>query len=478
MVSRGFIKSSLIYTLAGMLPMASAIVLLPLYLINLSTEAYGALVIYLVFTFLVQIVITFSFDASIYIHYHELKDDKKKLGGFVSTAFIFMLIAGLVVTVLLAVTGDLIFSLSVPGKDVSFYPYGIASVGAGVFQAIFKVHTSFLQTRQKAETFLWSNVMSFSLIALCIIIGFQIFPHSLAGPILGRLVGSFVPFVWVLARVFREFGFQFDVTWLRNSFSYNVYTFIYQLQQWVINQFDRILMLFYLTLADVGVYDFALKCLIPIELLMNSLHNSFYPKVVGALMGKTDQTFSVEINRYYHGLTAIVMLLISGSVLVVPIAIYLFDKTDYMEAIQYIPYLAGIYFFRTMRLYFGVPYNTLKFTKPLPVIYVVVVAIKIVLMVLLMNKFRIYGVIAASMVSAIAELFMLKYFMRNRFKYVFNTWKIVIAPVTVMLLMIVIEPFISAPSAWIAHSAYFIFCVILLWWIYRNEIKLIYPFKG
>ena len=82
--------------------MASAIVLLPLYLINLSTEAYGALVIYLVFTFLVQIIITFSFDASIYIHYHELKKDHEKLRAFVSTAFIFMLIAGLVVTIVLA----------------------------------------------------------------------------------------------------------------------------------------------------------------------------------------------------------------------------------------------------------------------------------------------------------------------------------------------------------------------------------------
>lgn len=460
-----------------MLPMASAIVLLPLYLLNLSTEAYGALVVYLVFTFLVQIVITFSFDASIYIHYHELKDDKQKLRTFVSTAFVFMLMAGAIVTLLLAVTGDLIFSLSDPGKNVSFYPYGIASVGAGVFQAIFKVHTSLLQTRQKAETFLWSNVMSFSLIAICIIIGFQIFPHSLAGPILGRLVGAFVPFVWVLIRVFREFGIHFDLAWIRSSFSYNGYTFIYQLQQWVINQFDRILMLFALSLADVGVYDFALKCLIPIELLMNSLHNSFYPKVVGALMGKTDQSFSVEINRYYHGLTAVVMLLISGSVLVVPIAIYLFDKTDYMEAIQYIPYLAGIYFFRTMRLYFGVPYNTLKYTKPLPIIYVVVVAIKVVLMFLLMNKFRVYGVIAASMASAVVELFLLKHFMRNRFIYVFNTWKIVIAPVAVMLVMIFIEPFVSPASAWIAHTGYFVFCVMLLWWIYRNEIKLLIPFK-
>ena len=88
------------------------------------------------------------------------------------------------------------------------------------------------------------------------------------------------------------------------------------MQQWIINQFDRILMLFYLSLANVGVYDFAVKCLIPVELLMNSLHSSFYAKVVGTVMAQPTKKSSPEINRYYHGLTAFVMLLICGSILV------------------------------------------------------------------------------------------------------------------------------------------------------------------
>jgi len=461
-----------------MLPMASAIILLPLYINHLSTEAYGALVIYLVFTFLVQIITTFSFDTSIYIHYHEYKDDPRKLSKFISSAFIFMLIIGCGVTLVLALAGNLLFELTVPGKKVSFYPYGIASVGAGVFQAIFKVHSSLLQTREKGETFFWSNVLSFSLIAISIVVGLQLYPHSLAGPVVGRLVGAIIPCVWVLIRVFREFGFHFDFAWLRSSFGFNAYTFIYQIQQWIINQFDRILMLFSLSLADVGIYDFAVKCLIPIELLMNSLHNSFYPKVVGALMGKTDQSSAIEVNRYYHGLTATVMLLISGSVLFLPIAIRLFaDKPGYQQAIQYIPYLAGIYFFRTMRLYFAIPYNTLKYTKPLPLIYIAVVAIKVVLMLLLMNELRIYGVIIASMASSIVEVYLLKYYMRDRFRYIFNPWKIIIAPVIVMLIVVGIEPFTTPSISLTVHIFYFIICVGLLWWIYRNELKLMNPLK-
>lgn len=459
--------------------MASAVVLLPLYIDQLTTEAYGALTIYMVFTFLVQILVTFSFDSSVYIHYHEFKNDAKKLSTFIGTAFVFMLITGAVVALILAVGGDLLFNLVLPGRHISFYPYGLASVGAGVFQAIFKVHTSLLQTREKPETFFWSNVFSFSIIAICIVIGLQLYPHSLAGPVVGRFVGSFLPFIWVLVRVFREFGIHYDFTWLRSSFSFNAYTFIYQIQQWIINQFDRVLMLFYLSLSDVGIYDFAVKCLIPIELLMNSLHNSFYPKVVSSLMGKTDQTFSKDINRYYHGLTGIVMLLVCGSVLTLPIIISFFKgKSNYHEAVQYIPYLGAVYFFRTMRLYFAVPYNTLKFTKPLPVIYISIVAIKIVLMLLLMRRFEIYGVVIASLVSSIAEVYLLKRFIQDKFRYVFNPLKIIVAPVALMLVMVLTEPFVAEPFSLGIHIIYMVGCILLLWWVYRNEVQLVNPFRS
>jgi len=462
-----------------MLPMASAIILLPLYIHHLSTEAYGALSVYLVFTLLVQIVVTFSFDTSVYIHFHELKGDKKKLSVFISSAFIFMFLIGLVVSILLAGTGGLLFHLVLPDRNISFYPYGLASVGAGIFQAIFKVHSSLLQSREKPETFFWSNVLSFSLIAFFIVVGLQLYPNSLAGPIMGRLAGSVIPCLWAVVRIFREFGFHYDFTWLRSSFSFNAYTFIYQIQQWIINQFDRILMLFFLSLADVGVYDFAIKCLIPIELLMNSLHSSFYPRVVSAVMAQSEKGSSPEINRYYHGLTAVVMLLICGSILFLPWAIEVFvSKPDYHEAIQYVPYLAVIYFFRTMRLFFSVPYGILKYSRPLPLIYLVVSVLKIALMTLLISRLTIFGVIMASLISALVEIILLKKSLKNMFQFKFNLFKIVLAPLILLVLIIVMEPVIGLQYPNPTHLFYLMSCGGLLWWAYRNEIQLINPFRA
>ena len=458
--------------------MASAVILVPFYIAYLTTDLFGELSIYLAFSLLVQILVTFSFDTSVYIHFHEFKADKQKLSTFVSSAFIFMMLIGLGVGVLLTVTGDLLFRLVLAKQQLSFYPYGLAAVGVGIFQSIFKVHSSLLQSRERPDIFLWSNVLSFFLIAAFTIVGLKLYPNTLTGPVTGRLLASVITGVWVLFRIFREFGFRTDFTWLWSSFNFNIYTFIYQVLQWVINYFDRFLIAFFLLMSDVGVYDVAIKCLVVIELLMNGLHNSFYPKVVSGIMAQTEKGSVPELNRYYHGLTAVVMLLICGCILFFPWLIDAFvTKPDYREAIRYIPYLSILYIFRTMRLYFAVPYGILKYVRPMPVIYIVISGLKILLVVLLVREFKIYGVIAASLVSVGAEIVLLRLNLRGKFRFRFNLFKVVLAPVMLFLLVIALEPWLGTKYPLLLHSFYILFCLALLGWVYRNEIKLIDPWR-
>ena len=108
-------------------------------------------------------------------------------------------------------------------------------LGQGHFKPCLKYTAALLQSREKPETFFWSNVLSFTMIASFTIIGLELYPNSLMGPIVGRLLAAFIAGIWVLARIFREFGFKYDFTWLRSSFGFNTYTFIYQILQWIIN---------------------------------------------------------------------------------------------------------------------------------------------------------------------------------------------------------------------------------------------------
>ncbi|MBL7856196.1 MAG: oligosaccharide flippase family protein [Cyclobacteriaceae bacterium] len=476
-ISKEFIKSSLIYTLAGILPMASAILLLPFYIAGLDTSDYGALSIYLAFSLLIQILVTYSFDTSLYIHFHEYKGDKNKLAAFISSAFILMLFIGIGITVILFTIGDIFFRHIFSEKPISFYPYGLMAAGAGIFQALFKVHSNLLQSREKPALFFWSNLISFLMIAAFTILGLIWYPNTLVGPVGGRLLAAFISGLWAIGRIAWEFGWHFNFPLLRSSFSFNFYAFIYQLQQWVINYFDRFVMLFFLPLSSIGVYDFAIKCLLIIEFILNGLHNSFYPKVVKVMMAQDEKKSTLEINRYYNVFSAAIMLLTCFCILVIPVAIdwfvtsgYVRAKSDYILSVEYLPFIAVLYLIRPIRLYFAVPYNILKYTKPLPWIYIIVSVTKIILMIVLISSMKIYGVILSTAISAVLEFVLLRYYMRQKFTYQYNIFKILVAPLVLLAIIVSGELFLLQNSV-ILHSVYLLVCISLLYWAYRKEIK-------
>lgn len=474
MISRKFIKRSFVYTIAGALPVASALLLLPFYIGYLSTAEYGALSIYLAVSILVQILATYSFDSSLYIHYHEYKKAPERLNVFVSSAFVFILITGAAIGVAAFIIGDFLLSIFFPDIQVSFYPYGTCSVGIGIGQAIFKVFSNLNQAREKAETYMWSNITMFTLIAIFTIVGLKLYPSSLVGPLVGRLMASVIMMIWCLYRVFAQFGFHFDFHWLRTSFSFNNYTFLYQIQQWVVNYFDRLLLAMFLPLHYVGIYDFGLKCMVAIEVILNSLHNSFYPKVIGQIMDQKTKESTQEINRYYYGTTSVIMLLTTVCVLAFPILIEWFVwKKAYLDSVVYLPLLASPYLFKVLRFYFVSPYGPLKKVQDLSKAYFVLSVLKVALMMVLIPNLELYGVIIASVVTTIAEVILLQYFIRNSYRFKYNKWKLIFGPFIIFAMILSLEFVVPGAYRTLLHVAYCLVCGILLFWVYRNELRLL-----
>jgi O-antigen/teichoic acid export membrane protein len=456
--------------------MASAVILLPFYILYLPTEVYGALSVCLAFSYLVQVIVTFSFDSSLYIHYHELKDTPSKLRAFISSSFFFMLGWGLVVGLVLSAFGHIIFMLILPNSAISFYPYGFIATGVGIFQAIFKVHGNLLQTREKPEPFLWSNVFTFLVIATATIAGLKLFPGTMVGPLGSRLLAGLLSCGWVLFRVFREFGFHAKSPWRLTSFSFNAYTFVYQLQQWSVNYLDRFLILFFMPLSAVGIYDFAVKCLVPIELLLNGLNAAINPKVIKLI--NVQKRSSLEINRYFYGLVSMIMLIICLSIIFIPPVIDIFNiKSGYAKSLQYIPYLAAIYVLRSMRVYFVVPYMVLKKMRRLTILNFFIALLKAALMALLIVQWELFGVIISSLAVYAIEVVLLWYYLRKDYEMQFNVFKLMIAPVMLLLLIMLAEPFIGTVYPLQTHLGFGVFCVALLWFAYRNEIKMLDPFN-
>ncbi len=451
--------------------MASAILLLPFYLAYLSPSLYGSFALYSGFAMLVQIFVTYSFDTSVYTYFHEYKHDKEKLAKFVSSAFTFILLLGALTALAFAFIGNWVFANVYSESKILFYPYGLLSVVTALFQAAIKINSSLLQTQEKAISFLWLNLLSFSLIAFLTIGGLLLFPNDLMGPITGRFLAVAITGLWVVASIYRQFGFHFDFALLKSTLGFNQPVLLYQLIQWFNTYYDKVVMQFYLPLEQIGIYDFAYKCMSSIEFVLVGLYNSFTPKVLGMVALQTEKKTTPEINRYYHGLTAVIILLVGLSIFIFPMLLQWVNKPSYLGAIVWMPFIAVTYLFRSMRFYVAMPYAALKYSKPLPYFYFIIVAAKLSLMIALLPRYGVMGVIVATWVGYALEVVILYFGIRLKMRVRFNVFKLVTAPMVIAMLIIILEPLWGAAHPWVAHPFYIVMGGVLLLWAYRNELS-------
>src|SRR5687767_10943223 len=111
MISKAFIKSSLLFTVGGALPMLASIILLPFYTNRLSDVHYTQVLFYISISLLFQILFSFSIESYFGIKYTQLSEDTAMQKKFVGTTSTILLFIGAGLLLLTAIFGNSLFSL-------------------------------------------------------------------------------------------------------------------------------------------------------------------------------------------------------------------------------------------------------------------------------------------------------------------------------------------------------------------------------
>ena len=163
MIGKGFIKSTIIYSIVGSLPLASGFILLPLFAVHLGSNVYGQLALYTAFTMLIQIIINLSLDYGLQITYFENKSEQLNLEKRIGTLVSGMLIVGLLFILILSITGQFLFRKIFPDSGLEFFPFGFYSLITAFFNGFSKSYNNLLVNQQKPVTFFWINLLNFAL---------------------------------------------------------------------------------------------------------------------------------------------------------------------------------------------------------------------------------------------------------------------------------------------------------------------------
>jgi len=473
MISRTFFKSSLIYTIVGALPYASGFLLIPWFTAYLSPAQFGINALFISLMYFVQILASFGLDMSAGVLYFDHKDDKIELKKFLGTIFIGLIVSGIIVFLMFTLGGIRLFDLTFSGANVlELIPFGLFTIISGVFNGIFKTYSALLVNQQRPERFFWINISNFFLTIGASLVLIYLYPYTLYGPIVGRMIPAILSASLCLILLVTEYGLHWETAYVRKIVNFTTPLMLYALLTWVVSYIDRFIILRFMTDPTyVGIYDFGVKLVLGIELLLVGLVNVVNPKVYTIWKDQHLNRSTIEVNRYYNGLTAFVLLLIPLFVLLAPILIPLVIKKEiYYQAFGLLAILAAGYASRIWFYMFMAPLMFFKRTKVMPRIFAASAIFEIVAAIFMIQWLGLMGAVWVNFLVKPLQALLLYLESRKVFHYSFNPWKIIYLPVIFMSLVLVSEAFITNQTRILFHAAQLLASILLVWFAYRREL--------
>lgn len=473
MISKKFLKSSIIYSLVGALPYTTGVVLIPFFTYRLTPEQFGVNALYFTFMTFVQLMSTFGLETYIGINYYEYKNDKQRLREFIGTILMSLIVIGTTLFFVLLFSGSAIFSLVFSNTTaMQFFPYGLITVFSALFNGFFKSYSSLLINQQRPERFFWLNISNFILTLAASLTLLYLFPYTLYGPILGRLIPAAVVGLISILLILQEFGIHFRKELLRGVWSFCAPMVVYAAMVWIVNYIDRyVIAHFMVNPMYVGIFDFAVKISLGIDLLQIGLANTIHPKVYTIWKDQNLRKSTVEVNRYYNGLTALTLLVIPLVVIVVPLLVPLIVKKEiYYQAFGYLPLLCLGFAFRPLYYLFMAPLFYFRKTKALPKVFFYSATFQVVICSLLVWKFGIMGAVWSNFLVKPVQALVLFTESRKVFSFHLNRWKIVYLPLIVIAAGLACEVVSTPATQTLIYSGLFLLTASMVFLVYRNEL--------
>jgi O-antigen/teichoic acid export membrane protein len=472
MISKNLIKSSLIYTVFGALPMVSGFILLLFYTnINyINKSDFGAFIIYISFTLFVQTLINLGLDTYIGVSYFENKHNKlinkSKIGAITG----YLLLWGLIVSVIFSLSGENIFRLVFQSKDIFFYPYGFMAVITAFCNSYFKTYTNLLINQEKSTRFALVNSVNFILTLGISLSGLFLYPLTLVGPMWGRLLSGIGIFLIAFISFSVEFPFRITLgNELKHALRFSLPVLLFLLLSWSISNIYPFIMKYFMTLNDVAIFGLVIQLTLLVEFLLNGMSSAIIPKVFGLIVDKKLTGSTPELNKYFSGFNAFALLVIPASSFFIPLILPLIISKDYEASFIFLSMLNIGFASRGLYNYFLTPIYIFKKTNVLPKMYLITAIFQIIITVLLIKYFGIWGAVFANLITKVIQNLFLFLASRKFFIYKFNALKFIWLPLIITIVIICSEYFVTLYNIHIIRLLQMAFSYLIVYIFYRNE---------
>ncbi|MGL5892152.1 MAG: lipopolysaccharide biosynthesis protein [Bacteroidia bacterium] len=476
MISGRFIKSSILYSVGGTLPMASGFILLPFYTSALTIAQFAWLGIYISISLLLQVVVSYSTDTFLGVNYLKVKDNKDDSDKMLHQIFSFILAAGVIFLLLSFFIGDWTFSNWIDRSgNVVFYNYGWMTVLTAICNGFFKTYTNYHVYTQRVWRYFYLNLANFFLTIIISIIGLKLSPGTLDGPIYGRLLSGAGIFIICLFFLIRENRFRFNFSLPEGFHKFCFPYMVYLLMIWIVANIDRFIINNNLDSNTLGVYDFALKCVILIEFVQGGIAAAFYPEIFAIWRKSGKEETTKESNKYFNTFSSINIFIAAAMTIGLPLVLpWVIPNKEYHESFAIMGILIASYVTRALYHYFLTPLLYLQKTSVLPKVFGITAIMQIAGTYFFIDVWGIKGVIVMAVLIKIAQVVFLWLFARKHFVFSMNPVKMILLPGLYILSVFIIWLINPETFSFLWAILVFVTFTVLIAIMYKKELQFFY----
>ncbi|MFY4775100.1 oligosaccharide flippase family protein [Metabacillus sp. RGM 3146] len=438
---------SLLYAFMNVGTKIIAFFMLPIYTSYLGTERYGLLGVMDNYTSLLTFMVIFGTDAALAYYYFNTKDANRRLlyvRNVMNLRLAIIVLSFAAVFVLSPVLPNLLFKTDLyNSSQLMFFIY--INLIILLLDTVGTLILTVLRYEYKTIKVVVFTVLKMALIAALSYVILRFFMKDIEGALFARIISGALIILFLLRQAASYFRFQFDREVMRDMLRYGAPLVPASLSFWVIISSNSVILQFIQSPVEVGLYQAAIRFAALISLVTSGIQMAWRPYS----MSMKDKPNAKEMfSKVYIIILVLGAFGILGVATVMPFVIKMLNA-EFHTAYQYVPLLSAATFLNFYYLIISVGIFILKKTKYITYAFVAGAIIDVVLNLVLVPFYSIWGSVAAYLLSYMAAIVYIFY----------KSQKIYYVPVSFMKLSIL---FLGS----VAGSIYMVYSQLnqLPWW--------------
>jgi len=334
--SKQLVKNSALYAVGDIAVKGLGFLLTPIYTRFLNPKEYGIYAITSVIGSLLAFIYSSFSLGPITRFFFDLNDERERK-RFFGTVWLFVLVQGLVLTLILEGVGTPLAALML--RNVPYTPYLRYTIWTALVNSIVvSVPLPLFRAREQAGRYVAFSVPIFFVKTLFIVFFVVIRKEGVIGLLRGELFGSLVLIAPAMIVTLRNISLSWSWLYLKDILTFGLPLILNQLAQWGLRVSDRIVLERFVTLDQVGIYSLGYLFGTALSLVSGAANTAWVPFFLGNVV-KGKSTERGDISRlitYYWGAIATAGVLVS--LLARPV-IRIVARPDYYSAERMVPWV-------------------------------------------------------------------------------------------------------------------------------------------